>query len=152
DVDVYVDGRATDVVLGLSDVILDIPKQSVSYEQISYQLYNGYCSFTFGPMPIDPFLIVVQLVPEVDDEEPEENIEEDMTDIIVREKDKEEIFSENRSKVLQGDLPETFYWLCRPDKSAFVLEHDDTKYPLDEKLEKEKKKGNKCGKSFAPRI
>nr|GEV59463.1 hypothetical protein [Tanacetum cinerariifolium] len=37
-------------------------------------------------------------------------------------------------------------------KSVFVLEHDDTKYPLDEKLEKEKKKGNKCGKSFAPRI
>nr|GEX51936.1 retrovirus-related Pol polyprotein from transposon TNT 1-94 [Tanacetum cinerariifolium] len=61
DVDVYVDGRATDVTLGLSDVILDMPKQSVSYEQISYQFYNGCCSFTFGPMPVDlTYLLAAQ--------------------------------------------------------------------------------------------
>nr|GEZ34705.1 cell division cycle 5-like protein [Tanacetum cinerariifolium] len=29
-----------------------------------------------------------------------------------------------------------------------LLEHDNAKYPLDEKLETEKKKGNKRGKSF----
>jgi pre-mRNA-splicing factor CDC5/CEF1 len=28
-----------------------------------------------------------------------------------------------------------------------LLEHVSARYPLDEKLEKEKKKGNKCGKS-----
>ncbi|GJW96716.1 cell division cycle 5-like protein [Tanacetum coccineum] len=84
-------------------------------------------------------------VPEVDDEEPDENMVEDMSNIIAQEKVKEEArlraFRKNRSKVLQGDLPRPLIGFER----AFVLEHDNAKYPLDEKLERRKRKETSVG-------
>ncbi|MFS7961538.1 putative transcription factor MYB-HB-like family [Helianthus anomalus] len=133
---------------------------------------NLRAGLTGLPQPKNEYQIVVQPVPE-DGEEPEEKIEEDMSDRIAREKAEEEArqlaLLKKRSKVLQRELP-------RPpagsldlikkslirgdeDKSSFVpptlieqademiqkellllLEHDNAKYPLDDK---EKKKGNK---------
>ncbi|KAK1415068.1 hypothetical protein QVD17_30838 [Tagetes erecta] len=139
---------------------------------------NLRAGLTGLPQPKNEYQIVVQPVPE-DSEEPEEKIEEDMSDRIAREKAEEDArqlaLLKKRSKVLQRELP-------RPppgsldlikeslvrgdeDKSSFVpptmieqademirkellslLEHDNAKYPLDDK---EKKKGNKraAGKS-----
>ncbi|PHU17030.1 Cell division cycle 5-like protein [Capsicum chinense] len=127
------------------------------------------------PQPKNEYQIVVQQPPE-ENEEPEEKIEEDMSDRIAREKAEEEARQQallrKRSKVLQRELPRppiTSLDLIRrslmrsdEDKSSFVpftlieqademirkelvslLEHDNTKYPLDEKAEKEKKKGVK---------
>lgn len=127
------------------------------------------------PQPKNEYQIVVQPVPE-DNEELEEKMEEDMSDRIAREKAEEEArlqaLLKKRSKVLQRELPRPpagSLDLIRnslirgeEDKSSFVppslieqademirkellslLEHDNAKYPLDEKLEKEKKKGNK---------
>ena len=109
-------------------------------------------------------------------EEPEEKIEEDMSDRIAREKAEEEARQQallrKRSKVLQRELPRpptASLELIRNslmrtdgDKSSFVpptsieqademirrelltlLEHDNGKYPLDDKVIKEKKKGAK---------
>ncbi|CAN4090164.1 unnamed protein product [Withania somnifera] len=127
------------------------------------------------PQPKNEYQIVVQQPPE-ENEEPEEKIEEDMSDRIAREKAEEEARKQallrKRSKVLQRELPRppiASLDLIRrslmrsdEDKSSFVpptlieqademirkqlvslLEHDNTKYPLDEKAEKEKKKGVK---------
>ncbi|KAJ8564935.1 hypothetical protein K7X08_001395 [Anisodus acutangulus] len=127
------------------------------------------------PQPKNEYQIVVQQPPE-ENEEPEEKIEEDMSDRIAREKAEEEARRQallrKRSKVLQRELPRppiASLELIRrslmradEDKSSFVpptlieqademirkelvslLEHDNTKYPLDEKAEKEKKKGVK---------
>ncbi|KAK4373534.1 hypothetical protein RND71_008918 [Anisodus tanguticus] len=127
------------------------------------------------PQPKNEYQIVVQQPPE-ENEEPEEKIEEDMSDRIAREKAEEEARRQallrKRSKVLQRELPRppiSSLELIRrslmradEDKSSFVpptlieqademirkelvslLEHDNTKYPLDEKAEKEKKKGVK---------
>ncbi|KAI3732288.1 hypothetical protein L1987_63492 [Smallanthus sonchifolius] len=141
---------------------------------------NLRAGLTGLPQPKNEYQIVVQPVPE-DSEEPEEKIEEDMSDRIAREKAEEDArqlaLLKKRSKVLQRELP-------RPpagsldlikkslirgdeDKSSFVpptlieqademirkellslLEHDNAKYPLDDK---EKKKGNKraSGKSVS---
>ncbi|GAB4853694.1 Cell cycle serine/threonine-protein kinase cdc5/MSD2 [Ancistrocladus abbreviatus] len=127
------------------------------------------------PQPRNEYQIVIQPAPE-DIEEPEERIEEDMSDRLVREKAEEEARQQallrKRSKVLQRELPRppaasvelirTSLIRADEDKSSFVpptpieqademigkellslLEHDNAKYPLDEKAEKEKKKGLK---------
>ncbi|XP_059309078.1 cell division cycle 5-like protein isoform X2 [Lycium ferocissimum] len=127
------------------------------------------------PQPKNEYQIVVQQPPE-ENEEPEEKIEEDMSDRIAREKAEEEARQQallrKRSKVLQRELPRppvaslelirSSLMRADEDKSSFVpptlieqademirkelvslLEHDNTKYPLDEKAEKEKKKGAK---------
>ncbi|XP_060186260.1 cell division cycle 5-like protein isoform X2 [Lycium barbarum] len=127
------------------------------------------------PQPKNEYQIVIQQPPE-ENEEPEEKIEEDMSDRIAREKAEEEARQQallrKRSKVLQRELPRppiaslelirSSLMRADEDKSSFVpptlieqademirkelvslLEHDNTKYPLDEKAEKEKKKGAK---------
>lgn len=127
------------------------------------------------PQPKNEYQIVIQQPPE-ENEEPEEKIEEDMSDRIAREKAEEEARQQallrKRSKVLQRELPRppiaslelirSSLMRADEDKSSFVpptlieqademirkelmslLEHDNTKYPLDEKAEKEKKKGVK---------
>ncbi|XP_059665760.1 cell division cycle 5-like protein [Cornus florida] len=127
------------------------------------------------PQPKNEYQIVIQPVPE-DTEEPEQKIEEDMSDRIAREKAEEEArlqeLLKKRSKVLQRELPRppaaslelirNSLMRADEDKSSFVpptlieqademvrkelvslLEHDNVKYPLDEKAEKEKKKGGK---------
>ncbi|KAG6751801.1 hypothetical protein NC652_030959 [Populus alba x Populus x berolinensis] len=127
------------------------------------------------PQPKNEYQIVIQPPPE-DNEEPEEKIEEDMSDRIAREKAAEEArlqaLLRKRSKVLQRELPRppmASLELIRDsllradgDKSSFVpptsieqademirkellalLEHDNAKYPLEEKPSKEKKKGSK---------
>ncbi|KAI3960121.1 hypothetical protein MKW98_016845 [Papaver atlanticum] len=127
------------------------------------------------PQPRNEYQIVIQPLPQ-DNDEPEDIIEEDMSDRIAREKAEEEARQQallkKRSKVLQRELPRppaASLELIRnslvrtdEDKSSFVpptaieqademvrkellglLEHDNAKYPLDEKVEKEKKKGGK---------
>ncbi|KAJ8760573.1 hypothetical protein K2173_015240 [Erythroxylum novogranatense] len=125
------------------------------------------------PQPKNEYQIVIQPPPE-ENEEPDEKIEEDMSDRIAREKAEEEARQQallrKRSKVLQRELPRPpaasleliRNSLLRADESSFVpptlieqademirkellmlLEHDNAKYPLDEKLNKEKKKGTK---------
>ncbi|XWS64751.1 hypothetical protein CRYUN_Cryun05aG0030600 [Craigia yunnanensis] len=127
------------------------------------------------PQPKNEYQIVIQPPPE-DNEEPEERIEEDMSDRIARERAEEEARQQallkKRSKVLQRELPRppsASLELIRDslmrtdgDKSSFVpptsieqademirkellslLEHDNAKYPLDEKANKGKKKGSK---------
>ncbi|XWS58398.1 hypothetical protein CRYUN_Cryun08bG0031100 [Craigia yunnanensis] len=127
------------------------------------------------PQPKNEYQIVFQPPPE-DNEEPEEKIEEDMSDRIAREKAEEEARQQallkKRSKVLQRELPRppsSSLELIRDslmrtdgDKTSFVpptsieqademirkellslLEHDNAKYPLDEKANKGKKKGSK---------
>ncbi|KAB5512020.1 hypothetical protein DKX38_029048 [Salix brachista] len=127
------------------------------------------------PQPKNEYQIVIQPPPE-DNEDPEEKIEEDMSDRIARAKAEEEARQQallrKRSKVLQRELPRppaASLELIREsllradgDKSSFVpptsieqademirkellalLEHDNAKYPLEEKPSKEKKKGSK---------
>ncbi|KAE8677028.1 Cell division cycle 5-like protein [Hibiscus syriacus] len=127
------------------------------------------------PQPKNEYQIVIQPPPE-DNEEPEEKIEEDMSDWIARERAEEEARQQallkKRSKVLQRELPRpptASLELIRDslmrtdgDKSSFVpptsieqademirkellslLEHDNAKYPLDEKANKVKKKAAK---------
>ncbi|EOY10929.1 Pre-mRNA splicing factor component Cdc5p/Cef1 [Theobroma cacao] len=127
------------------------------------------------PQPKNEYQIVIQPLPE-ENEEPEEKIEEDMSDRIARERAEEEArlqaLLKKRSKVLQRELPRppsASLELIRDsllrtdgDKSSFVpptsieqademirkellslLEHDNAKYPLDEKANKGKKKGTK---------
>ncbi|KAJ6951584.1 hypothetical protein D5086_032966 [Populus alba] len=127
------------------------------------------------PQPKNEYQIVIQPPPE-ENEEPEEKIEEDMSDRIARAKAEEEARQQallrKRSKVLQRELPRppaASLELIRDsllradgDKSSFVpptsieqademirkellalLEHDNAKYPLEEKPSKEKKKGSK---------
>ncbi|CAN6582189.1 unnamed protein product [Malus baccata var. baccata] len=133
--------------------------------------------FGFGslPQPKNEYQIVVQPAPE-DNEEPEEKIEEDMSDRLARERAEEESRQQallrKRSKVLQRELPRppaASLELIRNslikadgDRSSFVppthieqademvkaellslLEHDNAKYPLTEKVDKRKKKGSK---------
>ncbi|KAL4378741.1 hypothetical protein GQ457_02G033850 [Hibiscus cannabinus] len=127
------------------------------------------------PQPKNEYQIVIHPPPE-ESEEPEEKIEEDMSDRIARERAEEEArhqaLLKKRSKVLQRELPRppsASLELIRDslmrtdgDKSSFVpptlieqademirkellslLEHDNAKYPLDEKANKGKKKGSK---------
>ena len=127
------------------------------------------------PQPKNEYQIVMQPAPE-DSEEPEEYIEEDMSDRIAREKAAEEARQQallrKRSKVLQREFPRppvaslelirNSLMRADGDKSSFVpptsieqademirkellalLEHDNAKYPLDEKANKDKKKGTK---------
>ncbi|XP_027368039.1 cell division cycle 5-like protein isoform X2 [Abrus precatorius] len=127
------------------------------------------------PQPKNEYQIMMQPVPE-DAEEPEQKIEEDMSDRIAREKAEEEARQQallrKRSKVLQRELPRppaaslelirNSLMRADGDKSSFVpptsieqademirrelltlLEHDNAKYPLGEKVHKEKKKGAK---------
>ncbi|KAG8369461.1 hypothetical protein BUALT_Bualt14G0016100 [Buddleja alternifolia] len=127
------------------------------------------------PQPKNEYQIVIQPVPE-DDEEPEEKIEEDMSDRIARERAEEEARQQallkKRSKVLQREMPRpppasldlirSSLMRADEDKSSFVpptmveqadelirkellslLEHDNVKYPFDEKAVTEKKKGGK---------
>lgn len=133
------------------------------------------------PEPKNEYEIAVRPLPE-DTEEPEEKIEEDMSDRISREKAEEEARQQallrKRSKVLQRELPRppaTSVELIRhslmradEDKSSFVpptaieqademirkellnlLEHDNAKYPLNDK---EKKKGAKRSANGIPVI
>ncbi|OWM81508.1 cell division cycle 5-like protein [Punica granatum] len=127
------------------------------------------------PQPKNEYQIVMQPIPE-ENEEPEEKIEEDMSDRIDREKAEEEARQQallrKRSKVLQRELPrppaasleliKSSLMRAEGDKSSFVpptpiemademvrkellalLEHDNAKYPLDGKMNKEKKKASK---------
>ncbi|XP_022159233.1 cell division cycle 5-like protein [Momordica charantia] len=127
------------------------------------------------PQPKNEYQVVMQPIPE-DKEEPEEMIEEDMSDRIARERAEEEARQQallrKRSKVLQRELPRpptaslelirNSLMRADGDKSSFVpptpieqadeiirkellalLEHDNAKYPIDEKINKEKKKGSK---------
>ncbi|KAG7653702.1 SANT/Myb domain [Arabidopsis suecica] len=131
------------------------------------------------PQPKNEYQIVAQPPPE-ESEEPEEKIEEDMSDRIAREKAEEEARQQallkKRSKVLQRDLPrppaaslEVIRNSLRSadgDKSSVVpptpievadkmvreellqlLEHDNAKYPLDEKAEKKKGAKNRTNSS-----
>ncbi|KAK6123922.1 hypothetical protein DH2020_042341 [Rehmannia glutinosa] len=109
------------------------------------------------PQPKNEYQIVIQPFPE-DDEEPEEKVEEDMSDKIAREKAEEEA----RQQALLKKRSKNSLMRADEDKSSFVpptlveqadelirkellslLEHDNVKYPLDEKATKEKKKGGK---------
>ncbi|RAL54824.1 hypothetical protein DM860_013520 [Cuscuta australis] len=145
------------------------------------ELFAGLKSL---PLPKNEYQIVMQPLPEENDE-PEEKIEEDMSDKIAREKAEEEARQQallrKRSKVLQRGLPRpppASLDLIRmklirsgEDKSSFVpptaleqademirrellslLEHDNTKYPADEKLDKEKKKVTKRKTVHVPAI
>ncbi|XP_072965645.1 cell division cycle 5-like protein [Typha angustifolia] len=136
---------------------------------------NLHSGLTKLPQPKNDYQIVIHPIPE-EHEEAEEKIEEDMSDLIARERAEEQARQEallrKRSKVLQRDLPRppaTSIELIRNSlikggegRSSFVpptlfeqademinkeflalLEHDNAKYPLDEKTEKEKKKGIK---------
>lgn len=127
------------------------------------------------PQPKNEYQVVMQPIPE-DKEEPEEMIEEDMSDRIARERAEEEARRQallrKRSKVLQRELPRpptaslelirNSLMRADGDKSSFVpptpieqademirkellalLEHDNAKYPIDEKASKERKKGSK---------
>ncbi|WOK92731.1 cell division cycle 5-like protein [Canna indica] len=127
------------------------------------------------PQPKNEYQIVVQPIPE-ENEEAEEKIEEDMSDRIAREKaqeqERQEALLRKRSKVLQRELPRPptasleiiRMSLMRgdEDRSSFVpptsfeqademinkellalLEHDNVKYPIDEKTVEKKKKGSK---------
>uniref|UniRef100_A0A1J3FMN4 Cell division cycle 5-like protein n=1 Tax=Noccaea caerulescens TaxID=107243 RepID=A0A1J3FMN4_NOCCA len=131
------------------------------------------------PQPKNEYQIVAQPPPE-ESEEPEEKIEEDMSDRIAREKAEAEAryqaLLRKRSKVLQRDLPRppaaslelirNSLLSANGDKSSVVpptpvevademvrkellqlLEHDNAKYPLDEKAEKKKgvKRANSSG-------
>ncbi|XP_022719074.1 cell division cycle 5-like protein [Durio zibethinus] len=140
---------------------------------IRRNLQSGLSSL---PQPKNEYQIVIQ-PPAEDSEEPEEKIEEDMSDQIARERFEEEARQQallkKRSKVLQRELPRppsASLELIRDslmrtdgDKSSFVpptsieqademirkellllLEHDNAKYPLNEKSNKAKKKGAKC--------
>ncbi|XP_023644690.1 cell division cycle 5-like protein [Capsella rubella] len=131
------------------------------------------------PQPKNEYQIVAQLPPE-ESEEPEEKIEEDMSDRIAREKAEEEARQQallkKRSKVLQRDLPRppaasleiirNSLLSADGDKSSVVpptpieiadkmvreellqlLEHDNAKYPLDEKAEKKKGAKNRTNSS-----
>ncbi|GAB2224998.1 hypothetical protein Droror1_Dr00005780 [Drosera rotundifolia] len=133
---------------------------------------NVRSGLTNLPQPKNDYEIDLRAIPE-DDEEPEETIEEDMSDRLARQKAEEEARQQallrKRSKVLQRELPRPpaasveliINSLIKTDgdKSSFVpptpieqadelirkellnlLEHDNAKYPLDEKAEKEKKK------------
>lgn len=135
---------------------------------------NLRSGLTSLPQPKNEYQIVVQSVPE-DTEEPEEKIEEDMSDRIARDKAEEEArlqaLLKKRSKVLQRELPrpptaslellKSSLMKADEGKSSFVpptlieqademvrkellslLEHDNIKYPTDEKVE-EKKKGKR---------
>ncbi|GKB09687.1 cell division cycle 5-like protein [Tanacetum coccineum] len=110
------------------------------------------------------------------EEKMEEDMSDRIAQEKAEEEAKLQALLKKRSKVLQRELPRSpigsldlikkSLIKADEDKSYFVpptlieqademiskellslLEHDNTKYPLDEKLEKEKKKGNKRGKS-----
>nr|AAS10023.1 MYB transcription factor [Arabidopsis thaliana] len=131
------------------------------------------------PQPKNEYQIVAQPPPE-ESEEPEEKIEEDMSDRIAREKAEEEARQQallkKRSKVLQRDLPRppaaslavirNSLLSADGDKSSVVpptpievadkmvreellqlLEHDNAKYPLDDKAEKKKGAKNRTNRS-----
>ncbi|KNA17490.1 hypothetical protein SOVF_079390 [Spinacia oleracea] len=133
------------------------------------------------PEPKNEYEVVVRPAPE-DTEEPEEKIEEDMSDRIARERAAEEARQQallrKRSKVLQRELPRPpvasveliRHSLMRAgeDKSSFVpptdieqadeivrkellslLEHDNAKYPLNDKVQK---KGSKRSANGVPII
>ncbi|KAL9274224.1 Cell division cycle 5-like protein, partial [Drosera capensis] len=136
---------------------------------------NVRSGLTNLPQPKNDYEIDLRAMPE-DEKEPEETIEEDMSDRLARKKAEEEArlqaLLRKRSKVLQRELPRppaasvefirNSLIKTDEDKSSFVpptpieqadelirkellnlLEHDNAKYPLDEKAEKEKKKGVK---------
>ncbi|XP_047980696.1 cell division cycle 5-like protein [Salvia hispanica] len=146
-------------------------RQSDSKKELIFSLKNL-------PQPKNDYQIVIQPLAE-EDEEPEEKIEEDMSDRIAREKAEEEarqqVLLKKRSKVLQRELPRppvvsldlirNTLMRADEDKSSVVpltlveqadelirkellslLEHDNIKYPLDEKATKEKKKGKRAAK------
>ncbi|KAF4371625.1 hypothetical protein G4B88_009495 [Cannabis sativa] len=135
-------------------------------------LISGFSNLS---QPKNEYQVVVQPGPD-ENEEPEQNIEEDMSDRLAREKAAEEArlqaLLRKRSKVLQRELPrppaasleliKNSLMRADGDKSSFVpptvieqademirkelltlLEHDNAKYPLNEKVNKEKKKGAK---------
>ena len=138
------------------------------------------------PQPKNDYQIVMQPVPE-DNEEQEEKIEEDMSDRLARERAEEEARQQallrKRSKVLQRELPRppaasldlirNSLMRADGDKSSFVpptsieqadeiirkellalLDHDNAKYPVDKKMNKEKKKGSKrsADTTYVPEI
>ncbi|KAF6148786.1 hypothetical protein GIB67_011374 [Kingdonia uniflora] len=136
---------------------------------------NLQASLSNLPQPKNEYQIGMQAITE-ENEEPEDYIEEDMSDKLARQKAEDEArhqaLLKKRSKVLQREFPRppsASVELIRKslmrtdeDKSSFVpptlieqadekirrelltlLEHDNAKYPLDEKLVKEKKKTNK---------
>lgn len=76
-------------------------RQSDSKKELMFKMGNL-------PQPKNDYQIVIQPLPE-DDEEPDEKIDEDMSDIIAREKAEEEARQQallkKRSKVLQRELP-----------------------------------------------
>ncbi|MBA0618817.1 hypothetical protein Godav_028105 [Gossypium davidsonii] len=155
-----------------SDLLAGSEELAEGSTDIRRNLRSGLGSL---PQPKNEYQIVVQPPPE-ESEEPEEKIEEDMSDRIARERAEEEARQQallkKRSKVLQRELPRppsASLELIRDslmrtdgDKSTFVpptlieqademirkellslLEHDNAKYPLDEKAKKGKKKGAK---------
>lgn len=151
---------------------------SLKFEQrkqadLKRNLRSGLSSL---PQPKNEYQIVIQPPPEENDEEPEQKIEEDMSDRITRKKAEEEArqlaLLRKRSKVLQRELPrppaasleliKDSLKRTEGDKSSFVpptsveqademirnelvalLEHDNAKYPLEERASKGKKKGIK---------
>ncbi|KAL5770565.1 hypothetical protein ACOSP7_014719 [Xanthoceras sorbifolium] len=136
------------------------------------------------PQPKNEYQIVFQ-PPSEENEEPEEKIEEDMSDRLARAKAEEEARQQallrKRSKVLQRELPRppvASLELIRNsllradgDKSSFVpptsieqademirkelltlLEHDNAKYPTEEKVEKKKKGGKRSANGPAVHV
>ncbi|CAN6227690.1 unnamed protein product [Urochloa humidicola] len=143
--------------------------------ELRKSLRSGFASI---PQPKNEYQIVMPPITEDEKDEPEERIEEDMSDRLARERAEEQARQEallrKRSKVLQRSLPRppaASVEVLRQSlikggesrsRSTFVpptsleqaddlineellrlLEHDNAKYPLDEKTQKEKKKGNK---------
>ncbi|KAK8949589.1 Cell division cycle 5-like protein [Platanthera zijinensis] len=141
-------------------------------EELRRSLRSG---LTYLPQPKNEYQIVMQPIPE-ENEENEDKIEEDMSDRIAREKAREQArldaLMKKRSKVLQRELPrppsasleliKSLLVKGDEDKSSFVpptlfeqademinkellslLEHDNAKYPLNEKTDKDKVKGAK---------
>ncbi|MCL7037637.1 hypothetical protein MKW94_006784 [Papaver nudicaule] len=139
--------------------------------ELRRNLQSGLISL---PQPRNEYQIVIQPLPQ-DNDEPEDMIEEDMSDRTAREKAgeeaRQEAFLKKRSKVLERELHAASRELTRnslvrtdENQSSFVpptvmerrreilglLEHDNDKYPLDEKVEKERKKGEKCASNRKP--
>ncbi|KAL0924300.1 hypothetical protein M5K25_005115 [Dendrobium thyrsiflorum] len=133
-------------------------------EEMKRNLRSGLTNL---PLPKNEYQIVMQPIPE-ENEEIEDKIEEDMSDKIAMDKAREqarmEALMKKRSKVLQRELPrppaasleliKILLLICssNPFEQAdeminkellSLLEHDNAKYPLNEKSDKVKVKGVK---------
>ncbi|KAG8044534.1 hypothetical protein GUJ93_ZPchr0061g33658 [Zizania palustris] len=109
--------------------------------------------------PKNEYQIVMPPITEEEREEAEEKIEEDMSDKLARERAEEQAgrrpCSERDPKSRSTFVPPTSLEQADElinDELLKLLEHDNAKYPLDEKTQKDKKKGSKRQANGAPSI